>query len=98
MHHEQAEDFLEGNPGAELFARIQSKTDEPAFSSGQIISGRFRIIDLIGRGGMGVVYRARQELMDRNMAIKMLHSHMVAEPESVKRFYREAKTVSQVRS
>jgi serine/threonine protein kinase len=46
---------------------------------------------------MGVVYKARQEIMDRLMAIKMLHSHMVSEPESVKRFYREAKTVSQVR-
>jgi len=46
---------------------------------------------------MGVVYKARQEIMDRMMAIKMLHSQQVSEPESVKRFFREAKTVSQVR-
>ncbi|NJL71036.1 MAG: protein kinase [Candidatus Competibacteraceae bacterium] len=46
---------------------------------------------------MGVVYKARQEQMDKLMAIKMLHSHMVSDSEAVKRFYREAKTVSQVR-
>ena len=58
MHYEQAEDFLEGNRGADLYARIQSKRDEPTFLAGQIISSRFRIIGLIGRGGMGEVYQA----------------------------------------
>ncbi len=64
---------------------------------GARLADRYEIVSVIGRGGMGVVYKARQEIMDRLMAIKMLHSHMVSEPESVKRFYREAKTVSQVR-
>jgi serine/threonine protein kinase len=64
---------------------------------GTRLADRYEIDSVIGRGGMGVVYKAHQELMDRMMAIKMLHSHMVSEPESVKRFYREAKTVSQVR-
>jgi serine/threonine protein kinase len=64
---------------------------------GTRLADRYEIVSVIGRGGMGVVYKARQEIMDRMMAIKMLHTHMVSEPESVKRFYREAKTVSQVR-
>jgi serine/threonine protein kinase len=64
---------------------------------GTRLSNRYEIVSVIGRGGMGVVYKARQEIMDRLMAIKMLHSHMVAEPEAVKRFFREAKTVSQVK-
>jgi serine/threonine protein kinase len=64
---------------------------------GTHLANRYQILSVIGRGGMGVVYKARQEIMDRLMAIKMLHSHMVAEPESVKRFFREAKTVSQVK-
>jgi len=64
---------------------------------GTRLADRYEIVSVIGRGGMGVVYKARQEVMDRLMAIKMLHSHMVSEPESVKRFYREAKTISQVR-
>ena len=64
---------------------------------GTRLADRYEIVSVVGRGGMGVVYKVRQEQMDRFMAIKMLHSHMVAEPEAVKRFYREAKTVSQVR-
>jgi serine/threonine-protein kinase len=64
---------------------------------GQKLSDRYEIVSVIGRGGMGVVYKVRQEYMDRFMAIKMLHSHMVADSEAVKRFFREAKTVSQVK-
>ncbi len=64
---------------------------------GTRLADRYEVVSVVGRGGMGVVYKVRQEQMDRYMAVKMLHSHMVAEPEAVKRFYREAKTVSQVR-
>jgi serine/threonine protein kinase len=64
---------------------------------GQKLSDRYEVVSVIGRGGMGVVYKVRQEYMDRYMAIKMLHSHMVADSEAVKRFFREAKTVSQVK-
>jgi serine/threonine protein kinase len=62
-----------------------------------MLANRYRIESVIGRGGMGVVYKAHQEMMDKKMAIKMLHSHLVAQPEAVQRFSREAKTVSQVR-
>jgi serine/threonine protein kinase len=64
---------------------------------GKRLGDRYEIVSVIGRGGMGVVYKARQEQMDKLMAIKMLHSHMVSDSEAVKRFYREAKTVSQVK-
>jgi serine/threonine protein kinase len=64
---------------------------------GSNLADRYQIESVIGRGGMGVVYKARHQLMDKFMAIKMLHSHLVAEPEAVKRFHREAKTVSQVK-
>lgn len=64
---------------------------------GTRLADRYEVVSVVGRGGMGVVYKVRQEHMDRFMAVKMLHSHLVAEPEAVKRFYREAKTVSQVR-
>jgi serine/threonine-protein kinase len=64
---------------------------------GTRLGDRYEIVSVIGRGGMGVVYKARQEQMDKLMAIKMLHSHMVSDSEAVRRFYREAKTVSQVK-
>ncbi len=46
---------------------------------------------------MGVVYKARHEQMDRYVAIKMLHSHMVSDADAMKRFHREAKAVSRVK-
>jgi eukaryotic-like serine/threonine-protein kinase len=64
---------------------------------GTKLANRYEIISVVGRGGMGVVYKARHEMMDRFMAIKMLHSYMVAAPEAVKRFFQEAQTVSQVK-
>ncbi len=64
---------------------------------GTRLADRYEVLQVVGRGGMGVVYKVRHELMDRFMAVKMLHSHLVSEPEAVKRFHREAKTVSQVK-
>lgn len=64
---------------------------------GTMLANRYFIESVVGRGGMGVVYKATHQTMDKPMAIKMLHSHLVAEADAVKRFHREAKTVSQVR-
>jgi eukaryotic-like serine/threonine-protein kinase len=94
MHYEQAEDFLEGNPGTELYARIQSRTDEPAFSSGQIISGRFRIVDLIGRGGMGEVYKAEDMRLHRIVALKFLPDDTARHSHALERFQLEAQAAS----
>jgi len=63
---------------------------------GTRLANRYEIVSVVGKGGMGVVYRAYQEMMDRHMAIKMLHSHMVTNPEAMQRFLREAKTIAQV--
>src|SRR5205823_14817410 len=57
----------------------------------------YEIHSVIGRGGMGVVYKARHETMDRMVAIKMLHAHLVSDTEAIKRFHREAKAVSRVK-
>src|SRR6516165_2004496 len=94
MHYEQAEDFLEGNPGADLYAPIQSKRDEPTFSAGQIISGRFRIIDPIGRGGMGEVYKAEDMRLNRIVALKFLPADTARHSPALERFQREAQAAS----
>lgn len=73
------------------------KTIEKDPLIGSKLAGRYEIVSVVGRGGMGVVYKAKHDVIDKFIAIKMLHSHLVAEAEAVKRFHREAKTVSQVR-
>jgi len=64
---------------------------------GTRIAGRYEVLSVIGKGGMGVVYKARHEHLDRMVAVKMLHAHLVSEPEAIKRFHREAKAVSRVK-
>jgi len=58
--------------------------------------GRYRIDAEIGRGGMGVVYRATQLSLDRTVAIKMLPPHLAASGEYLARFRREAETLARL--
>ena len=61
---------------------------------GQDIAGQFRIVDRIGSGGMGAVYKAEQPDMNRFVAIKILHPKYVSRPDLVARFRREARAMS----
>jgi eukaryotic-like serine/threonine-protein kinase len=56
--------------------------------------GPYEIVSLIGAGGMGEVYRAKDTRLDRTVAIKILSSHFSADPDRKKRFEREARTIS----
>jgi serine/threonine-protein kinase len=56
--------------------------------------GSCEIVTLLGSGGMGEVYRARDTKLDREVAIKVLPEQFVADPERVARFQREAKTLA----
>lgn len=62
--------------------------------SNQVLSDRYEIIEEIGQGAMGVVYRARHRLMKRLVAIKMLHESLVANQLARKRFEHEAQAIS----
>ena len=61
---------------------------------GQLIAGRFRVDSLIGAGGIGSVYRAIQEPLDRPVALKMLRSDVSESPDLRRRFVREARAVA----
>ena len=63
---------------------------------GRELDGRFTIIEKLGQGGMGAVYRARQHSMGREVAIKVLTAGLVSDPTSIKRFLREAKLASRL--
>jgi tetratricopeptide (TPR) repeat protein len=57
---------------------------------GEVIDGRYQIVELIGEGGMGRVYRAQQLRLQRPVAVKVLHREYSAVPEVAARFEREA--------
>ena len=56
--------------------------------------GPYEILSLIGAGGMGEVYKARDTRLDRTVAIKVLPEHVASDPDLQQRFEREAKTIS----
>ncbi len=63
---------------------------------GTMISDRYRVADVLGEGGMGVVYRAEHVLMRKEVAVKVLHADMCSVPEVVERFEREAITAAHI--
>ena len=63
---------------------------------GRELDGRFTILERIGAGGMGSVYRARQHSVNREIAIKVIHPGWVSDPSSIKRFLREARIASRL--
>ncbi|MCW8985213.1 MAG: tetratricopeptide repeat-containing serine/threonine-protein kinase [Thermoanaerobaculales bacterium] len=58
--------------------------------------GRYEIVSLLGKGGMGEVYRARDAELDREVAIKVLPEEVAADADRLKRFRREAKAVAKL--
>ena len=80
-------------------ASSQVLTSSPAPPPGQALRsgmrlGPFEILERLGAGGMGEVYRARDSKLEREVAIKVLPAHLSSSPEALHRFEREAKAVA----
>ena len=71
--------------GERMMARIQEK-----------IGDRFRLVELLGRGGMGIVFRAIEIALDREVALKVLAIDPLFDPEAYTRFEREAKLAARL--
>ncbi len=59
--------------------------------------GKYQVVEEIGRGGMGAVYKGHDPLLDRAVAIKLLAPHLVWEKDFVERFLREARGAARLR-
>jgi serine/threonine-protein kinase len=63
---------------------------------GRVIDKRYRVLEIIGRGGMGAVYKVEHVKMGKIMAMKVLHSDSASQKDMVRRFNREASAVSRL--
>ncbi|HEY9785536.1 MAG TPA: protein kinase [Candidatus Obscuribacterales bacterium] len=58
-----------------------------------VLLGKYEFVDVVGSGGMGIIYKARHPVLNRMVAIKMLHPHLLSEA-IIKRFEQEALAIS----
>lgn len=72
----------------------QTKARDPLI--GVILAGKYEIGELLGKGAMGRVYRARQIGLDKHVAIKVLHRHLTGDARITRRFHREARAASRL--
>jgi serine/threonine protein kinase len=66
------------------------------FLGREILNGQFQILEKVGTGGMGSVYKASQPAMNRMVAIKILHPKLAGRKDLTSRFRREARAMSQL--
>ena len=72
----------------------QGEDEDPLL--GKVIARNFRVESLLGTGGMGRVYKARQISLDKAIVLKVLHPQFNNDPQLVQRFHREARAASRL--
>src|SRR3954452_16797944 len=89
--HDEAGSFMETPPVG--FAAEMFRGNQPPPLVGQTF-GSYEVVNIIGAGGMGEVYLARDKRLDRKVALKVLPAHFTQEAERVRRFQQEARAAS----
>ncbi len=70
--------------------------DNARFVPGMVLAGRYRIVGLLGKGGMGEVYRADDLKLSQPVALKFLPDHLMTDGAALARFHREVRIARQV--
>lgn len=68
----------------------------PRFVAGDVLGERFRVIGLLGRGGMGEVYHAEDLRLEQEVSLKLLPEHLAGDPDALARLHREVRLARQV--
>lgn len=93
--HDQADTFLD-TPAHEIIAPMAEQASQQKDALvGQEIDG-YRILDVIGRGGMGVVYKAKNLTLDRVEALKVIAPFLVRDDQFLRRFQIEARALARI--
>jgi serine/threonine protein kinase len=79
---------------AGILTRFQAKQMKLGRYKKFVLSGKYRILELIGTGGMGAVYLCEHGFMKRLVAIKVLPAEKLTDPSNLERFYREARVIA----
>ncbi len=74
---------------------LDGEVEDPLI--GRVIDGKYRLEEKLGEGGMGTVYKAKHVLINNELAIKILHSSLVADRHAVARFQREATAAARIK-